>query len=82
MIELKKRTGETQKFDLNKLEKSIRAAGVDQPTSHEIASRIKPKEGWSTQEVRSQVVNELKRKDPEAAERYELHKREQKPQKK
>lgn len=56
---------------MNKLKKSIRAAGADEKMSTAIASRIKPREGMSTKDVRSQVITELKHKDSKIAESYE-----------
>ncbi len=58
---------------MDKLKRSIRAAGADEKTSSAIASRIKPSEGWSTTDVRSKVINELKQQDSKIAESYEKY---------
>lgn len=71
MAKLKKRTGQMEEFNPLKLENSIRWAGVSDAVAKELASKIVPKDGVSTSELRSQVLAELKAKDPAAAQRYE-----------
>lgn len=71
MAKLKKRTGQTEEFNQLKLESSIRWAGVTDAVAKEIASKLVPRNDMSTSELRSQVLAELKAKDPATAQRYE-----------
>lgn len=71
MPKLKKRKGHEEEFDRNKLEKSLKKAGAKDETIRKVAEAIKTREGMTTAEMRTNVINELKRHDPEAAKRYE-----------
>jgi DNA-binding IclR family transcriptional regulator len=68
---VKKRSGETEKFEKTKLERSLRKARADEKTATDIANRVSEKEVNTTQEIRNMVVEELRKTDTEAAERYE-----------
>ena len=74
MPKLKKRKGHEEEFDRNKLEQSLKKAGAKEETIRRVAEAIKPREGMTTAEMRTNVINELKRRDPEAAKRYETFK--------
>jgi len=71
MPKIKKRSGREEEYDRSKLERSIKRAGADEPTSRTISERIKPSEGLTTREIRRQVSTELKDQNPEAGKRYE-----------
>jgi 2-phosphoglycerate kinase len=68
---VRKRSGETEKFEKTKLERSLRKARADEKTATDIANRVSEKEVNTTQEIRNMVVEELRKTDTEAAERYE-----------
>jgi len=75
MPKLKKRSGEEEEFDRKKLEQSMRKAGASENTVRKIAEGIRHREGMATSEIRSQVIAQLKRHEPEAAKRYETHRK-------
>ncbi|MEE9152279.1 MAG: ATP cone domain-containing protein [Thermoplasmata archaeon] len=67
---IKKRSGETEKFDKAKLERSLRKARADEKTATDIANRVSEKEVNNTDEIRNMVDEELRKTDAKAAERY------------
>ena len=71
MENVKKRSGETEKFDKTKLERSLRKTKVDEQKAKDITNRISEKEMNTTNEIRSMVVEELRKIDTETAMRYE-----------
>ncbi len=71
MENVRKRSGETEKFEKTKLERSLRKARADEKTATDIANRVSEKEVNTTQEIRNMVVEELRKTNTEAAERYE-----------
>lgn len=75
MPKLKKRSGEEEEFDRKKLEQSMRKAGASENTVRKIAEGIRHREGMATSEIRSHVIAQLKRHEPEAARRYETHRK-------
>jgi 2-phosphoglycerate kinase len=75
MPKLKKRLGKEEEFDRTKLEKSIKKAGASENTARMIAEGVKHREGMATSEIRNHVIAELKRHEPEAAKRYETHRK-------
>ncbi len=75
MPKLKKRLGKEEEFDRKKLEQSLRKAGASENTARKIAEGVKHREGMATSEIRSHVIAELKRDEPEVAKRYETHRK-------
>ncbi len=75
MPKVKKRSGKEEEFDRKKIERSMKAAGANENTARKVAEGIKHREGMPTSEVRSHVIAELKRHEPEAARRYETHRK-------
>jgi len=75
MPKLKKRSGEEEEFDRKKLEQSMRKAGASENTVRKIAEGMRHREGMATSEIRSHVIAQLKRHEPEAAKRYETHRK-------
>jgi len=71
MPRIKKLSGVEEEFERAKLESSLQRAGAAEQVARELASRISAREGMSTEELRSQVLSQLRAKDPAAAERYE-----------
>ena len=71
MENVKKRSGETEKFDKAKLERSLRKARVDEKTAMDITNRDSEKELNTTDEIRNMVTEELRKIDTEVAKRYE-----------
>lgn len=59
-----------EKFDTEKIERSLHYIGLDEITAREIAWKVPERDGITTDEIRSIVFEELKKRDPEAAERY------------
>jgi plastocyanin len=72
---VRKRSGETEKFEKTKLERSLRNARVEEQKATDIANRVSEKEVNTTGEIRNMVVEELRKTDKEAAERYESTRR-------
>lgn len=70
MTNINKKDRRTEPFDRAKLERSIRDADIDENTAREIARKVPEKEGITTDEIRRIVAEELKKRKPEAAERY------------
>lgn len=71
MENVRKRSGETEKFDKTKLERSLRKVRVDEKTAIDIINRVSEKELNTTEEIRKTVAEELRKTDAKAAERYE-----------
>jgi plastocyanin len=71
MENVKKRSGEIEKFDKTKLERSLRKTRVDEQKAIDITNRISEKEMNTTNEIRNMVVEELRKIDTETAMRYE-----------
>ena len=72
---VKKRSGKEEEFDRKKVERSMRAAGTNENTARTVAEGVKHREGMATSEIRNHVTAELKRHEPEAAKRYETHRK-------
>ena len=70
-----KRSGLTEEFRTDKIENSMRSAGVSQETAHRVATDISFHEGISTSEVRNRVIGGIKNREPQAAKQYESHPR-------
>lgn len=75
MPKIKKRSGMEQEFDRKKIEGSIRKAEAKEDTARKVAEGVKHREGMATSEIRNHVIAELKRHEPEAAKRYETHRK-------
>ncbi len=71
MTLLNKRTGTQEEFNKAKLEESITRAGATEEAAREIASRVDPTTVNTTEEIRTRVVEELRKTDAAIAERYE-----------
>lgn len=75
-LDVTKADGSIEPFDRSKLERSLRSAGADEATASEVALRV---EGQlkvagiraTTREVRSLVMEQLARRDPDSADRYD-----------
>jgi hypothetical protein len=63
MARIKKRSGEMQEFDRQKLEESIRRAGASDEAARRVAERVRPVEGTTTEELRRMVSQELGREN-------------------
>jgi len=61
---------EKEKFDSEKIERSLHYIGIDEHTAREIAWKVPERDGITTYEIRKIVVKELREKDPELAELY------------
>lgn len=75
MPKLTKRTGTHEEFSPTKLEESLRRAGASQTEASDIATRLKPTEGETTEAFRKRVANELRQKNANAAHKYETTRR-------
>lgn len=71
MAKVKKRDGSEEDFQRSKLEKSLQNAGASATEASEVASQVEPREGMSTQEIKSQSYSQLKAKNPKAAQNYQ-----------
>ncbi|UCC43133.1 MAG: hypothetical protein JSU65_08250 [Candidatus Zixiibacteriota bacterium] len=75
MNTITKRSGLGEKFRPDKIENSMRNAGISQETAQIVAARISYHEGMTTSEVRNRVIGGIKNREPQAAKRYESHPR-------
>jgi len=75
MLSIKKRSGLEEEFSKNKIEKSMRNAGISKETAQEVAANISHREGITTSEVRNRVTGGIKNREPQAAKQYESHPR-------
>ena len=75
MLTIKKRSGKEEEFRKDKLEKSMRNAGISQETAQKVTAGINHHEGITTSEVRNRIVGGIKNQEPQAAKRYESHPR-------
>jgi hypothetical protein len=72
ILTITKRSGRTEEFRRGKLERSLRAAGASDQVIREIVSELSHRPGVSTEELRTQVLSQLRGRDPASAHRYEL----------
>lgn len=70
-----KRSGREEEFRADKIENSMRNAGITQETGQRVAGSISRHEGISTSEVRNRVIGGIKNHEPQAAKQYESHPR-------
>lgn len=75
MLTITKRTDAEEEFRKDKIENSMRNAGVTLETAQEVASDILYHEGITTSEVRNRVIGGIKNREPMAAKRYESYPR-------
>lgn len=68
-----KRSGQTEKFNTDKIKKSMLSAGVTNELSKAIADSIVFHEDMTTSEIRKLVIGGIKNKEPQAARRFETH---------
>lgn len=73
METITKRSGLEEKFRRDKIQNSMRNAGITQETAQTVANGISYHEGITTAEVRNQVVGGIKNREPQAAKQYESH---------
>ncbi len=71
MVFIRKRDGELEEFDRDKIYRSICYAGGDEKTAREISDRINVVEGIDTDQIRNFVIEELRKIDPVAASCYQ-----------
>ncbi len=70
MVMVKKRFGGLQEFDRYKLEESMEEAGARDVVARDIARQIQVSDGTSTEVLRQEVGESLRRADPSIAEVY------------
>ena len=70
-----KRSGVQEEFRADKIENSMRNAGVSQETARSVTGSITHHEGISTSEVRNRVIGGIKNREPQAAKAYESYPR-------
>lgn len=75
MHTITKRSGREEEFRIDKIEKSMRGAGITQETAHAVAVGIAHYEGITTLDVRRLVIGGIKNREPQAAQRFETHPR-------
>jgi transcriptional regulator NrdR family protein len=73
MQSIRKRSGQDETFQTDKIRNSMRNAGVSQEVTKNITSSISHHEGITTSEVRNRVIGGIKNREPEACRRYESH---------
>lgn len=70
MTRIKKRSGELQEFDRQKLVESMVRAGASEQVAEQIADKARVSEGASTIELRKLVAKELRQVNEAVAEAY------------
>jgi hypothetical protein len=75
MPTIKKRSGLEEEFRTEKIENSMRNAGISQITAQKVATSISYHKGIATSEVRNLVIGGIKNQEPQAATRYESYPR-------
>jgi anaerobic ribonucleoside-triphosphate reductase len=75
MTNVKKRDGRSEKFDRSKIERSIRASGLDEKAAKEVAKMVPEREGITSDEIRKTVSRELRKRDTKVADRYDVTRR-------
>jgi len=75
MRSITKRSGLTEEFRSDKIENSMRNAGVSQETAQSVVAAISHHEGITTSEVRNRVIGGIKNREPQAAKQYESYPR-------
>lgn len=73
MQSIRKRSGQDEKFQPDKIVNSMLNAGISQQTAQGVASTINYHEGITTSEVRNQVIGGIKNREPQAAKQFESH---------
>ncbi|HDP96296.1 MAG TPA: hypothetical protein ENN25_01195 [Euryarchaeota archaeon] len=70
MTRIVKRSGKSEDFDIEKLERSIILAGASRDAAKDISRRIEVKEGISSQELRRMTARELEKERADLAQNY------------
>jgi hypothetical protein len=73
MSAIKKRSGLEEEFRTDKIENSMRNAGISQITAKNVADGISFHDGISTKEVRNRVIGGIKNLEPQAAKQFESY---------
>jgi hypothetical protein len=73
MLMITKRSGLQVEFRADKIENSMRNAGVSQATAKQVATGISHHEGITTAEVRNRVIGGIKNREPQVAKQYESY---------
>jgi len=73
MLTITKRSQAEEEFRRDKIENSMRNAGVTQDTAHKIAYEMVYHDGMTTAQIRNRVIGGIKNREPQAAMRYESH---------
>ncbi|HLN44424.1 MAG TPA: ATP cone domain-containing protein [Candidatus Sulfotelmatobacter sp.] len=62
MVDIKKRSGNIQKFDRNKLKNSVQRAGADEYVAERVTSNVERRvtNGTNTSQIREWIIIELK----------------------
>lgn len=75
MDTITKRSGLEEEFRPDKIENSMRNAGISQETAKSIAAGIGHHAGITTSEVRNRVIGGIKNREPQAAKAFESYPR-------
>ncbi len=73
MLTITKRSQAVEEFRRDKIENSMRNAGVTRETAQQVAKDVVYHEGMTTAQVRNRVIGGIKNREPQAAMRYESH---------
>ncbi len=73
MLTIIKRSGQEVEFLKDKIENSMRNAGIGRETAETVAKAIEHHPGITTSEVRNRVIGGIKNGEPQAAKQYESH---------
>jgi hypothetical protein len=75
MLMITKRSGREEEFRPEKIQKSMRNAGVSHANAVKIASGINYREGMTTGQVRNRVIGGINQHEPDASDSFEGHPR-------
>ncbi|MFH2049085.1 MAG: hypothetical protein ABIJ12_06535 [bacterium] len=68
-------SSQTEEFNKDKIEGSIRGVDINQETTRLVVADIKHHKDITTSDVWNLVIGAIKNKEPQAAKRYESHPR-------
>ncbi len=70
MAKVRKRSGESEEFDRQKLEKSVQRAGASPEVAKRVAQEVEPKGDVSSEELRRRVADELRKESTSLSGAY------------
>lgn len=81
MVDVQKRSGDTEKFDRNKIKTSVKKAGANDRQAETVTSNVEKKvrNRTNTSQIRDWVIIELRAVSDDLADNYQSHRKEMTP---